>query len=153
MAALTATRRPAGEAGVSLLELLVALLIVAFVVLGVLTSLGQGVRFNSSSRDYAAVSNLAKSQLEDLIARGFRDPALAPGGPFTRLSPDDRYRVSYSVREVLLTAREVDPDRVVRGVEAPGVGNLKVITVTVSPRRSEAPGQRELTVEAVKHLR
>lgn len=74
MEVLTACRRPwgqpgdqrRGESGYSLVELLVAILIVAFVVLGVLSAFGQGVKFNSSSRDYTAVSNLAKSHLEEL---------------------------------------------------------------------------------------
>lgn len=166
MEVLTACRRPwgqpgdqrRGESGYSLVELLVAILIVAFVVLGVLSAFGQGVKFNSSSRDYTAVSNLAKSHLEELIALPFNttglpgDPLVAGDhGPFT--SPDGRFTIRYTVFESAITTQQREPAVALTTAVAAGMGNIKRITLTVVPLNDTAPGLREVTVEGVKHVR
>jgi prepilin-type N-terminal cleavage/methylation domain-containing protein len=147
-----------GESGFSLVELLVAILIVAFVVLGVLSAFGQGVKFNSSSRDYTAVSNLAKTQLEELIALPFNTAAIAGDplaagthGPVT--SPDGRFSTTYTVVESAIRGDQRDPNTALANPSNPGEGNIKRITVTVLPLNDTAPGLREVTVEAVKHVR
>jgi Tfp pilus assembly protein PilV len=141
------------EAGFSLAELLVALLIVAFVVLGVLTAFGQGIKFNSSSRDYSAVSSLATSHLEELISLPFRAPELDPASTHTLQSPDARFTITYTVQEFSLNAQTSDPMAVFATTQTPGIGNVKRITLTVNPLNRTAPGQREVTVEAVKQVR
>jgi prepilin-type N-terminal cleavage/methylation domain-containing protein len=150
--------RRVGEAGFSLVELLVAILVVAFVVLGVLTAFGQGVKFNSSSRDYTAVSNLAKSQLEELIALPYDttgaagDPlSVGDHGPVT--SPDGRFSIRYAVFESAITTQQRDPATALTIAAPAGMGNIKRITLTVVPLNDTAPGLREVTVEGVKHVR
>jgi type II secretory pathway pseudopilin PulG len=154
----TGAERRAGESGYSLVELLVAILIVAFVVLGVLSAFGQGVKFNSTSRDYTAVSNLAKSHLEELIAlpfdtTGFPGDPLAVGdhGPVT--SPDGRFSIRYSVFEGAITSQQRDPATALITAVAAGMGNIKRVTLTVVPLNDTAPGLRQVTVEGVKHVR
>jgi len=162
MAVLTArTRRsgrfPAprrrGELGFSLPELLVAILILAFVILGVLSAFGHGIQLNSSSRDYTAVSNLAKSQLEELIALPFGAAALTPGVTHSLSSPDSRFTITYTVVECAITTQRRDPTEALANPVAAGMGNVKRITLTVTPVNNTAPGLREVTVEAVKHVR
>lgn len=143
------------DRGFSLVEILVALMLLAFVVLGILGSLDYGVRLNGSSRDYTAISNHAKSQLEELLALGFGDPQLAAGVTYNDTVEDGRYQLEYRVDDFILTSANPDPAAVLAaGPQAPGTANvnMKRITVTASAV-APGPGQRSVTVEAVKHVR
>lgn len=139
------------QSGFSLVELLVAMVILAFVALSVFGALDYGMTLNGSSRDYTTVSNLAKSRLEQIVALPFRAAALNPGTTFTEVTPDGLFTIDYVVREHTIGGLTTDPTAAFL-VDTPGVGNVKVITLTASAR-GIAPGIRSVTVEAVKHVR
>lgn len=144
-------RETGREAGFSLVELLVALVILAFVALSVFGALDYGMTLNGSSRDYTTVSNLAKSRLEELVAMPFRTAALNPGTTYTEVTPDGLFAIDYVVREHTIGGLTTLPTDAF-AVDTPGTGNVKVITLTATAR-SVAPGVRSVTVEAVKHIR
>lgn len=141
----------AGQTGFSLVELLVAMVILAFVALSVFGALDYGMTLNGSSRDYTTVSNLAKSRLEELVAMPFNAPVLAPGTTYTEVTEDGLFNVDYVVREHTIGGQTTLPDQAF-AIDTPGTGNVKVITLTASAR-GMAPGIRAVTVEAVKHIR
>lgn len=141
--------------GFSLIEALVALMLLAFVVLGILGSLDYGVRLNGSSRDYTAISNHAKSQLEELLALGFNDSQLTAGVTYQGAVEDGLYRLEYRVDDYIVSSATPDPAAVLAAApQAPGAPNInmKRITVTASAV-APGPGLRTVTVEAVKHVR
>jgi hypothetical protein len=130
-------------------------MLLAFVVLGVLGSLDYGVRLNGSSRDYTAIANHAKSQIEELLALAFNDPQLTAGVTYRETVEDGRYQLEYRVDDFILTSASPDPATVLAaGPQAPGAPNvnMKRITVTASAV-APGPGLRTVTVEAVKHIR
>lgn len=141
----------AGQAGFSLVELLVALVILAFVALSVFGALDYGMTLNGSSRDYTTVNNLAKSRLEQIVALPFNAAALTPGTTYTEVTEDGLFNIDYVVREHTIGGTTTLPEQAF-AIDTPGTGNVKVITLTASAR-GMAPGIRSVTVEAVKHIR
>jgi len=144
----------AGEAGFSLIELLVALLILGFVALSIVGALNYGMVLNGTSRDYSKASNLAKSRLEQLAALPFTAPQLASNTIHNEVTDDGLYNIGYVVRDFAISGSSSDPATVFAGVPVTGGGftNVKIITVSVSALGT-APGIRSVTVEAVKHTR
>jgi len=142
------------RAGFSLLEMLIALLILAFIAIGVMSALDLGIMLNGSSRDYTKVSNLAKSRLELLVALPFNAPQLAAGTTHTDNTENGLYDIEYVVRDFAISSGNVDPTSVFAGppVAAGGFANVKLITMTVTAHGT-APGLRAVTVESVKHVR
>lgn len=139
-----------GQRGMSLIEVLVALVILGMVILSIAGLFTEAVTLNASGMDYTTVNNLARDRLEQLLARQFNDPAISyvgwiggmgdvlvvddsaslpPGSPFTR---------SYEVRELkfdkLETASSKWQDQLTTAVH-PGEGNIKEITVIVGSNR------------------
>jgi prepilin-type N-terminal cleavage/methylation domain-containing protein len=141
-------------AGFSLIEVLVALVILALIATGVMSALDFGIMLNGSSRDYTTVSNLAKSRLEQLVALPFDATQLASGTTHTEVTDDGLFDLNYVVRDFAISSSDVDPTTVFAGapVAAGGFVNVKIITVTVAAHGS-APGIRSVTVESVKHIR
>ena len=144
---------PIAERGFSLVELLVALLLLAFVSLGIISAMDQGFHLNGSSRAYTTVSNLARGRLEQLLALRFDDAALVPGTPFTETTADGQYTLSYVVTEHSINPATPDPVVALASTAGLGTGNLKLIRVTAAAVGGFGAGRRTITVEAVKHAR
>ena len=70
--------RVRSEQGVSLIETLVALLILSFVTISTLAMFSQGMRLNAAGVDYSAITNIAKDKSEELLSMGYDNPALDP---------------------------------------------------------------------------
>lgn len=67
------------EAGVTLIELLVALALLAFVLLGITPLFMASVKSNYSGNEYTSINMLARDRLEQLMNLPFNDGQLSPG--------------------------------------------------------------------------
>src|SRR5713101_2789254 len=74
-----AERRRAGEAGLTLVELLIALALLGFVLLGVVPLFVASVKSNYSAGEYTSLNMLARDRLEQLMNLTFSDSQLSPG--------------------------------------------------------------------------
>ena len=147
MTAFDGTRSRA-ERGVSLVETLVALLILSFVAVSTLAMFGQGMRLNASGADYTAITNVAKDKSEELLNLNYANAILAPDQTFTEISNQPR------VAEHSLVQGTIDPATVFGASPmvstSAGSGNLKVVSVTVNSQGTYAFGQRTVTVQSIK---
>lgn len=71
--------RSGGQSGVTLVELLIALALLAFVLLGIVPLFLGSVKSNYAANEYTSIHILARDRLEQLMNRPFLDPLLAPG--------------------------------------------------------------------------
>jgi len=145
-------RCAADERGFSLLELLVALLILAFVALGIASLFSHAQLTNASGYDYAVLSSEARRALEDLLATPFTDAALADTAGLTRQLTTARrgFDVRYTVQDfqVLTWNQITTPPWPVPAT--PAEANLKQITLRVSSTTRFLTGRREFVVSALK---
>jgi prepilin-type N-terminal cleavage/methylation domain-containing protein len=72
------TRRR-GDAGVTLVELLIAVALLGFILLGIAPLFIGSVKSNFSANEYTSIHNLARDRLEQLMSLPFNDPQLGPG--------------------------------------------------------------------------
>lgn len=142
--------------GVTLVELLVAVAIMATVILSVIGLFSQSMSLNATGRDYTTVNSLARDRLEELMGLPFSDPLLeVPPGSTEASFPDDLSDMylerTYRVREMRLqkTDEAAPADTQLSTPVTGGNGNLKEITVIV---RSTRPllGRREISVTTLK---
>jgi prepilin-type N-terminal cleavage/methylation domain-containing protein len=151
------TRR---QRGMSLVEVLVALAILAIVTLSVIGLFTQSIAMNATGMDYTTVNNIARSTLEDLVSLPFNDPRISidpttwdttmsniRSGTIT-LSPNEPYTVTFQVAELRLEKSQdatTWQEQLTTPVN-PGQGNVKQITVVVSSQRGLLLGRREVKV-------
>jgi prepilin-type N-terminal cleavage/methylation domain-containing protein len=67
------------ERGLTLVELLIALALLSFVLLGIAPLFIASMKSNYSASEYTSVNVLARDRLEQLMNRPFTDPPLDPG--------------------------------------------------------------------------
>ncbi|HSN55497.1 MAG TPA: prepilin-type N-terminal cleavage/methylation domain-containing protein [Candidatus Sulfomarinibacteraceae bacterium] len=147
---------PRRDQGFTLVEVLMALLILAIVALGIAGMFSHSMLVNASGYDYAKLASQARFVLEELRARPFDDPTLvATGGTPRTWTPVGG--VTYSNRgfTATYTVNDFSVDDwtdLAGGWTAPGAtaGNVKRITVTVASTTETLQGNRVLTVSAVK---
>lgn len=158
---------PARQRGFSLVEVLVALAILGFVVLGIVGLFSRSVLENASGYDYARLSSIGRQVVEDIQGRPWNDPAIAAGsGTWTANIPDG-FQVTYVITDyriadwnsVLGTATWPTPAATATpppvGTPAPTPGpstfaNVKKITLHVRSTRGDLLGRRDFTVTALK---
>jgi prepilin-type N-terminal cleavage/methylation domain-containing protein len=146
----------ARDQGFTLVEVLMALLILAIVALGIAGMFSHSMLVNASGYDYAKLASQARFVLEELRARPFDDPTLvATGGtprtwaPVGGVTYSNRgFTATYTVNDFSV----VDWTDLAGGWTAPGAtgGNVKRITITVASTTETLQGNRVLTVSAVK---
>ena len=140
------------ERGFSLLELLVALLILAFVALGIASLFSHAQLTNASGYDYAVLSSEARRALEDLLATPFNDAALidTAGTPRQLTTARRGFDVRYTVQDfqVLTWNQLTSPPWPTPATAADA--NLKQITLRVSSTTRYLTGRREFVVSAIK---
>lgn len=76
---LTARHLRLGSPGVTLVELLVAIALLGFIMLGIAPLFIASVKSNYSANEYTSINNLARDRLEQLMNLPFDDPQLAVG--------------------------------------------------------------------------
>ena len=140
------------ERGFSLLELLVALLILAFVALGIASLFSHAQLTNASGYDYAVLSSEARRALEDLLATPFNDAALidTAGTPRQLTTARRGFDIQYTVQDfqVLTWNQLTSPPWPTPATAAEA--NLKQITLRVSSTTRILTGRREFVVSAIK---
>jgi hypothetical protein len=109
---------------------------------------------NASGYDYAQLASQARFVLEELRARPFTDPTLAPTTERTWIPQNAVYSnrdftASYSVVEFSI-GNWTDLGGVWPGPTTVGNGNVKRITVRVRSTSQNLQGRRELVVSALK---
>lgn len=67
------------EGGVTLVELLIAVALLGFILLGIAPLFLASVKSNYSANEYTSIHNLARDRLEQLMNLPFNDPQLGPG--------------------------------------------------------------------------
>ncbi len=146
------------EGGMTLIELLVAMAILAVVILSVIGLFTQSVTLNASGMDYTRVNDLVRDKVEELIGLPFDDPSLVvPDGQDSLVIPDDLntggtpplFTRVCEIRQVQLT-KDGDVDAELATPTVATAANLKVMTVTVASGRSFLSGQRVLRLTALR---
>ena len=141
-----------GQQGFSLIELLVALLILGFVALGIASLFSHAQLTNASGYDYALLAAEARRTIEALEATPFMDAALVATGGTSRLWPAarDGFTVRYTVQDFEVhnwaDMMAIPPPAPATAAEA----NLKQITVLVRSDSNFLRGRREFVATAIK---
>jgi prepilin-type N-terminal cleavage/methylation domain-containing protein len=137
--------------GFTLIEILVALAILAFVALGIAGLFTHSIRTNASGHDYALLATEARIALESLQALPFDDPDLSEAGsPHTMAPVNPNFTITYTVEDSEVTNWEqlsASP----WPTPTPATGtNLKRITMTVASTTQVLEGRRIFTVSTLK---
>ena len=138
------------QQGFTLVEILVALMILSFVALGIAGLFSHSMIVNASGHDYAVLASEARFALESLQARPFTDAALAETSTPRTWAPVNRnFTISYTIDDYFVQ----NWAEVASGVWPPPTSspaNLKRITLTVASTNQILMGQRVLTVSSLK---
>jgi len=144
---------PRSDDGFTLIEVLVALLILAIVALGVAGMFSHAMVVNASGYDYARLASQARFVLEELRARPFDDPTLvATTGtlwvPQGAAYSNRNFTATYAITDFSITNWN---DLGVWTAPTGGLpGNVKRITVRLRSTAQNLQGRRELVVSALK---
>jgi prepilin-type N-terminal cleavage/methylation domain-containing protein len=158
--------RPA-ESGVTLVEMLVALALFGFIMLGIAPLFIASVQSNFSANEYTSIHNLARDRLEQLMNLPFNDPLLQPGvynndlpvhlpaalAPTPPTVPNPLVR-TYEVHQWQIPADDIgtvavnQPFVATRVVNAGQVYDYKRIDVTV--QTADAPRRLGIGVRAAR---
>lgn len=90
------------DRGFSLIELVIAIFILAIGILGYMSLFGSSIRGTTFSREYTLAATMGQSQIDTLLSTSFSNSNLSPGthGPFTfledRFSANTTYTVDYN---------------------------------------------------------
>jgi prepilin-type N-terminal cleavage/methylation domain-containing protein len=141
-----------GQRGFSLLELLVALLILAFVALGIASLFSHAQLTNASGYDYAVLASEGRRTMEVLQATPFGDAALADTGGFPRQWTAARkgFDVRYTVQDFSVLSWNQLASAPWPAPTATNPANLKQITVRVRSTTRFLTGRREFVATALK---
>ena len=113
-----------GEAGYTLMELMIALFILAVGVMGIWSMQGVSISSNATARKVTDTAALGSDQLEKLMRLSYDNAMLAPGTTTTR--EEGNFKVTWTVSNL----------------DEP-IANMKTVTVTAS--WIEAGQQRKVT--------
>ena len=140
-----------GQGGFTLVEMLVAITILAFVALGIAGLFSHSITVNASGHDYAQLAAEARVALETLQALPFTDPQLAQttSGGRTMAASDPGFEITYSVEDFRV---DTWAEASAGSWDAPGAAgaNLKRITLTVESTNRILEGRRLFTVSSLK---
>jgi prepilin-type N-terminal cleavage/methylation domain-containing protein len=143
-----------GQRGVTLIETLAALVILAMVAIAIISLFTHGMQLNAAGADYTAVTNVAKTRAEALLATDYLHADLTQGS-HTETLADPPLEVTWTVGEHHLRQGAVTPDQAfgadpLTSTVAANTGNLKVIAVTVASTSQMGIGERNTTVQVIK---
>ncbi|MCA1580585.1 MAG: type II secretion system GspH family protein [Acidobacteria bacterium] len=118
-----AMRKANAEAGLTLVEMIIAIAILGFILLGIAPLFVASVKSNYSASEYTSINVIARDRLEQLMNLPFLDPQLTPGvkvndlppklpDPVTGLPPAsggvaNPFRITYQVIQYQVPAADV----------------------------------------------
>jgi prepilin-type N-terminal cleavage/methylation domain-containing protein len=145
---------PRFDEGFTLVEVLVALLILAIVSLGIAGMFSHAMVVNASGYDYARLASQARFILEELRARPFNDPTLVATTesvwvPQNLTYSNPNFTATYSVTDFAIR-NWTDLGGAWPAPTGVTPANVKRITVRVRSTAQNLQGQRELVVSALK---
>ena len=137
--------------GFTLVEILVALVILSFVALGIAGLFTHSIRTNASGHDYALLATEARFALETLQALPFDHADLtAAGSPHTMAPINPDFTITYTIDDYDIANWE----QASAGNWAPAAtandANLKRISMTVASTNQTLDGRRIFTVSSIK---
>ena len=139
------------QLGFTLVEILVALMILSFVALGIAGLFSHAMVTNASGHDYAVLASEARFALESLQARPFVDAALAATSTPRTWAPVNRnFTINYTVDDFFVQNWAEVASGAWPVATAANPANLKRITMTVASTNEILMGQRVLTVSTLK---
>ena len=139
------------QQGFTLVEILVALMILSFVALGIAGLFSHSMIVNASGHDYAVLASEARFALESLQARPFADAALAATSTPRTWAPINRnFTINYTVDDFFVQNWAEVASGAWPVATAANPANLKRITMTVASTNEILMGQRVLTVSTLK---
>ncbi|MDB4306139.1 prepilin-type N-terminal cleavage/methylation domain-containing protein [bacterium] len=139
------------QLGFTLVEILVALMILSFVALGIAGLFSHSMIVNASGHDYAVLASEARFALESLQARPFVDAALAATSTPRTWAPVNRnFTINYTVDDFFVQNWAEVASGAWPVATAANPANLKRITMTVASTNEILMGQRVLTVSTLK---
>jgi prepilin-type N-terminal cleavage/methylation domain-containing protein len=151
-----AAARPAAQSGFTLVEILVAIVILSFVALGIAGLFSHSIKTNASGYDYALLATEARLALESLQALPFDDPADSADPLDASASPKEwppanpNFQIRYTVEDFYVDSWV----NVSAGNWQEPTGalptNLKRITLTVESTNQVLGGRRMFTVTSLK---
>lgn len=145
--------KPRSAAGFTLVEVLMALLILAIVSLGIAGMFSHAMVVNASGYDYARLASQARFVLEELRARPFDDPTLTATAGRTWVPQNAAYSNSQFTATYSVTDFAINSWTDLAAWTPPGAAvaaNCKRITVRVRSTAQNLQGRRELVVSALK---
>jgi prepilin-type N-terminal cleavage/methylation domain-containing protein len=153
-----AQTRQRPDEGFTLVEVLMALLILAIVSLGIAGMFSHAMVVNASGYDYARLASQTRFVLEELRARPYDDATLNPTGgtPRTWIAvggagySNRGFTATYTVDEFLIQGWGDLAGGAWPAPAGGAQGNTKRITVTVTSTAQTLQGNRVLTASAVK---
>ena len=146
-------RIPRSDDGFTLIEVLVALLILAIVALGVAGMFSHAMVVNASGYDYARLASQARFVLEELRARPFDDPTLVATTGTIWVPQSATYSNSDFTATYAITDFSINNWTDLGAWTPPTAGNpgnVKRITVRLRSTAQNLQGRRELVVSALK---
>jgi prepilin-type N-terminal cleavage/methylation domain-containing protein len=139
------------QQGFTLVEILVALMILSFVALGIAGLFSHSMIVNASGHDYAVLASEARFALESLQARPFMDAALsATSTPRTWAPVNRNFTINYTVDDFFVQNWAEVASGAWPAATTANPANLKRITMTVASTNEILIGQRVLTVSTLK---
>lgn len=136
--------------GFTLIEILVALVILSFVALGIAGLFTHSIKTNASGHDYALLATEARFALETLQALPFdHNDLLAAGSPHTMAPISPNFTITYTIDDYRIDSWQ----QASAGNWAPAIAgdaNLKRISMTVASTNQVLDGRRVFTVSSLK---
>jgi prepilin-type N-terminal cleavage/methylation domain-containing protein len=151
MAAGAPARRSA-DSGFTLIEILVALVILSFVALGIAGLFSHSIVVNASGHDYALLASEARFALETLQGLPFEHANLVATGTGTRTLPSQAggFTITYSVDDYYVADWTTASAGSWPAPQGTQTANLKRITMTVASTNQILEGRRLFTVSGLK---
>jgi prepilin-type N-terminal cleavage/methylation domain-containing protein len=150
MGATTPTAKSA-QGGFTLVEILVALVILSFVALGIAGLFSHAITVNASGHDYALLATEARFALESLQALPFtHDDLVETTDPRSWTPVDPGFQVRFTVQDFYVDNWATIHSGNWAAPTAELGANLKRITLTVESTNQILEGRRIFTVSSLK---